>query len=75
MCSPTPTAGGCEERTKVKREGRSERTRSKSRHLFDTYSVPTRDVLRASNSGVAGHSMWMSRISGAGAGSAGHVQL
>ena len=50
MCSPAPTAGGCEERTKVKGEGRSARTRSKSRHLFDTYSVPvpTRDALRGS---------------------------
>ena len=34
MCLPAPTAGRCEERTKVKGEGRSERTRSKSRHPF-----------------------------------------
>eukprot|EP01049_Picozoa_sp_SAG25_P007550 SAG25_NODE_621_length_6407_cov_3.818643_5_plen_97_part_00 len=38
MCLPALTAGRCEERTKVKGEGRSERTRSKSRRLFDTYS-------------------------------------
>eukprot|EP01047_Picozoa_sp_COSAG01_P028755 COSAG01_NODE_1944_length_8831_cov_18.803023_4_plen_144_part_00 len=44
MCSPTPTAGRCEERTKVKREGRSERTRSKSRHLL-TPTLPR--LLRA----------------------------
>ena len=49
MCSPAPTAGRCEERTKVKGEGRSERSRSKSRLLLTpTYSVPTRDALRAS---------------------------
>ena len=38
MCLPAPTAGRCEERTKVKGEGRSERSRSKSRHLL----TPTR---------------------------------
>ena len=31
---PRRPQGGCEERTKVKGEGRSERSRSKSRHLL-----------------------------------------
>ena len=34
MCLPAPTAGRCEERSKVKGEGRSGRTRSKSRRLL-----------------------------------------
>ena len=59
MCLPALTAGRCEERTKVKGEGSSERTRSKSRHLFDIHSEEhEEEAEKIANGDAWEHGFW-----------------